>query len=70
VAKPYVPVPVRALFPDERIQMASAMGGVVIIRSTPPPPSVSNGGSGSFTDADRAMLQAIYNALKPMMGGK
>lgn len=63
VAAAPVPMPVRPLFPDERI-VGSLIGEPVITRvptsSSGPAPAAGDG----FTAADRATLQNIWNALK------
>ncbi|MEQ1947664.1 MAG: hypothetical protein ABL995_10775 [Bryobacteraceae bacterium] len=59
-ARPPVPLPVRALLPNERLQ-AGPMGiGVVVVRSDIEDTAASNG----FTAADRAMLQKILEVVQ------
>ncbi len=66
IARSAVSMPIRPLFPDEKVTIASMMGGVLVVRTAPAPPVQVQGGT--FTDADRAMLQSIFKALKPLMG--
>lgn len=71
IARPPVPMPIRALYPDESVGIASMMGGVIVRRSAaaPPAPSLPSAG-GTFTDADRASLQQVLSILKLITGTK
>jgi hypothetical protein len=61
-----VPMPVRPLYPDEKIALASMMGGQIIVRTLPPKPVEVQGGT--FTDADRKALQQVLQILKGLTG--
>ncbi len=71
VAKAPVPMPVRDLFPDERLQVASMMGGVLVVRTPavgPAPQAPVQSPGGGFLDSDRAMLQQVLQILKGITG--
>jgi hypothetical protein len=66
IAKPAVAMPVRPLYPDEKISIASMMGGMVVLRIPPAQPIPAQGGN--FTDADRHALLQILQILKSITG--
>ncbi len=69
IARPPVAMPVRALYPDERIQVGGMMGGVIVMRLAAPSQTAPSTGSGDgYGPADRAMLQDVQARLKQLMG--
>jgi hypothetical protein len=68
IAKAPVPMPVRPLYPDEKISVLGIMGGYIVLRTPPPAPVTVQGGT--FTDTDRQALQQVLQILKMLTGQK
>jgi hypothetical protein len=66
IAKAPVPMPVRPLYSDEKVALASMMGGLIVVRIPPAAPVTVQGGT--FTDADRQALQQVLQILKGITG--